>query len=293
MQNPMDQVVSLFQQLGQNFQQTFGMGQQQQPGYLVGSSASAGGVAAPSGGNILLDLVNRARLMNGTALVTAVQGRMDQMGENNVVITRLSNLLSGLNRTRRQTDADTAATDEAKPDEAVTTKPSETIDDVVKRLKEERELSGASPIVPRAPGPNPLPRAIDGVAQIPNNLFQGLDGLLGVGSMSGQGMSSVLDSFTRMIANAGGNVTIARAESHSSDYTRPENRGRSLWDRFESRFEERRQRLEERRRAWDDRVRERMVRLRNGSTGRVHEDSVIKPQPMDAEAAADAVDHLV
>lgn len=282
----MTQVMSLFQGFGQNIQQTFGMRRQQQPEYLVTPAPAAGAAGdAPAGsGSLLIDLMNRARQLNGTALVTAVRGRVDQMADNNVVIMRLSNLLTGLNRTRRQTEAEPAVAD-VKPEEAapVDSKPTETIDDVVKRLKEEREQSlGSGPVAPTGhTGPNIIPRAIDGVAHIPGKLFEGLDGLLGVGSLSGQGMSSVLDQFTKMIASNGGNVTVARAESHYSESPRPESRRRSLWDRFE-----------ERRRVWDERVRERMERRRNGR--RSHDEPVVKPGlPLDPEPAADAIDHMV
>lgn len=308
------QVFSFFTGLGQNFQQTFGSGFQQPqelPGYLVNPNANAAsnspntGAAIPpaTGGNLILDLMNRAQTINSTSIAHAFRDRVDRIAGNNVVIMRLSNLL-GQNRTRRQTEeakpeedakpaVDVPAPEEPKPAEASSEAPpppksTETIDDVVKRLKDEREqnpTSSSSAPIP-IPIPSPAPPApsaqpprgpttfVGTVGQIPSDIFRGLDGLFGMGSMSGTGMTSLLDSVTRLVGK-NGNVTIARSDSYNGALTMPdsENRARSLRDRFEERMAKH----EQRRREWAQKFRERMDRRRD--FGRENDDTVIKPNP--------------
>lgn len=295
--DPMAHVFSIFQGLGQNFQQTFSAGQvQQQPGYLVNPAGNSNVPitrSPPAGGNILLDLMNRAQMLNGTSLVTAFRDRVDRLGDNNVVITRISNLFSQ-NRTRRQAeevkpDGETKP-EEAKPAEAVPeeTKPNESIDDVVKRLKDEKEQTAPGSWVPGQAGQGSGVFTSSGTAgQIPTKLFEGLDGLLGVGSISGQGMTGLLDSVTRLIGRNGGNVTVAHASSNyntSGEMNMPENRGRSLWDRLE----ERRVQHQERRREWSEKLRERMERRRNLRRG--NDDTVITPPARETDGKPDLTD---
>ena len=267
-QDPFAPVVSLFQGLGQNIRETMGVSQPQQPGYLVTAASEPDKTSA--GGNILLDLMNRAQLVNGSALVTAIRGRIDQMRDQNIVVMRLSDLLGSLNRSRRQTEA----SDASQPPSLSTVAPatadanpaSETIDDVVKRLKDEKSRStGEPPVAPGAPVASP-----GIVSRIPSRLFEGLDGLLGVGALAGDGMTGVLDSVTRLIKSSGGNVTVARAETTFGQSVRPESHGRSLFNRLE----ERKARLEERRRALDERLRERLQRRRSRGND---DSSVTKP----------------
>ena len=284
--NPMAQVFSIFQGLGQNFKQTFNSGQPEQPGYLVprpnpadNAGNAAGNPPSPAGGNILLDLMNRAQKMNGSTLVTAFRDRVDRIADNNVVIMRLSSLFGGQNRTRRQTDdvkpEEAAKPDETKPAEATPAeaKPTETIDDVVKRLKDQKEQSAPPP----ARGTGIVSTSVGAVGQIPSALFEGLDGLLGVGSISGQGMTEtagVRDPHDRARTAM---LTVAHAETHFGEMNAPETRARIMRERFE----ERRARHEERRREWSEKLRERRDRRRSMRRG--NDDTVIKP-PADQTA---------